>query len=244
MKTDRLITLFLVVATMALAPAAMANPETLNFANVVGGSITFVGNGSGASFSFPPDTPSPDFIITGMSNFVKPGSLLDFTGNIIGNFAYTNVVDVIPGVLETATITSGNPGEFVIHDGAGSDFTAQLVWTDISTVVSSGGVNTSGDVNLSGFSYSGANEQLMELAATVTGSVTATFSFVNPNRDLHALASTECSGPSNPCSTEFVGTLTASATPTITSAVPEPQGAVFVLGVLGLLGIVRRYRAA
>jgi len=234
MRFNRMMVLAGVIATLFFAQTAMALPETVNFSNAPGGSILFVGDGTSSTFSFPPNGPGAnDFKITGESNFSAPGSLIGLLGEIQGTFSFTAASIQTNGSLETAPVTG--TGTYIIHDGLGQDLTAVLVWDDIQTFLSFGTANTTAQVNLSSFSYSGSNAQLMELAATGGGSVSANFQFI-PTRDLKTLASTTCSGASNPCSTSFNGTLTAAPEAT--------QGGFLLIGLLAAFGIVRRFRTA
>src|SRR5438128_1802841 len=60
--------------------SAMAAPEVVNFANVTGATVKFVSTGTGASFTFPPNSvTSNDFQVTSIANFANPdagGSML------------------------------------------------------------------------------------------------------------------------------------------------------------------------
>lgn len=211
----------------------VAGTETVEFANAPNGVIQFVGNGSGATFTFQGPS-SGSFGITAESNFTSAGTLLNLMGDITGSFSYSTTgpdfVNV-PGVLEQANVTTNGPAEFMIHDGSGFDFTASLLWDTITSIASGGGVSTSATVNLTNFAYQGSNEQLRELRDTTGGNVTAHFNIGSPELDLIALAA------NNTNSGSFGGTLVA--------ATPEPtQVGLLVIGLLGIAGTIRRYLQA
>lgn len=232
MPSKGLPSLIVAAGVMLAGQLAMAAPETVNFSNVTGGSISFVGTGSTATFTFPP-TATPDLKITSIANFTTPGDLLTgLQGNIEGTFSYnTSDIKTFSGGTEIATVT-GSAGQFVINDGAGYDFTARILWNTITAQSSVSGVSSTAKVSLDTFAYQGGNAQLKELYNAVTGSINASFNF-NPNMDLFQLASTTCSS-SAPCATNFSGALTASAT-------PEPSwGAFLLIGMLGVFGVARR----
>lgn len=233
MRSNKVILFTTVVAALFLAQAAMALPQTVQFAAIPGTSILFVGNGTDSTFSFPPNgVGQSDLRITSQSS---GSSLVNLLGEITGSFNFTAASIVTAGPVETAPVNSVGVTQFIIH--ADQDFTASLAWTDIRTLGQGGFLNTmAGDLNLTNFSYGGSNADLLDLLSAGSATVTANFQFI-PGRDLMSLASTTCSGPSNPCSTSFSGSLSA--------AVPEASmGGFLLVGVLALFGLIRRFRTA
>src|SRR5579871_2375915 len=205
---------------------AAASAESLTFDSTVGSSINFQSNGTGASFTFPAAaaTPGTDFVVDSSTGF--PTNLAGLFGDITGTFSYLNsdINNVAPGIQ---LVTVSGTGQFILHDGVGNDFTATLVWNNLSDVGSTEGLNYTSSVNLSNFSYSGANASLLALENSSNGSVNVAFSFPAPGESLSGLASSACSAG---CSTSFQGTLNATTT-------PEPTSMAFLLiGGLGIAG--------
>src|SRR5579864_3461325 len=160
-----------VLATLAVllaAQSAFAGNIIVPF-GAVGSAISFVGDGTGtgATFSFVPGPSGSDMTL---SDGLGDTLLADITGS----FAFSGINTV--GALETSTVTDlgkgGTPNELVIHDGQGSDFTAVLNWTNITTYVTGTGletINITGGVDLSQLSYSGSNQFLAGLAGDSLG---------------------------------------------------------------------------
>lgn len=206
---------------------AMADPLILNFSNNAGSALTFLGTGTGVSFDF---GANPDFKITSISGpwTGAPTDLLSgLQGDILGLFSYSTASIVSMAGLQTAPVTSAG-GELVVHDGSGFDLTAALSWVDIQTFGTIGGLDASGTIDLSGFSYGGNNSQLMQLANYGDTTVAATFQFV-PAQSLSDLAS-------GTHSTSFSGSL---------NAVPEPSSwFCLAIGAVAMVWVGRRRRAA
>jgi PEP-CTERM motif-containing protein len=220
-----------IAVTLFLTRSAGAAPLTVNFSNIPGGSISFVTTADGATFSFPPQ-PGNDFSVTSVANFTSGVDLTGLLGDITGVFGYktADILDLGGGVQQ-ANVTPVTPtgNEFVIHDGGGHDFTADLLWNTITTIAPGGGVDLTATLNLTNFQYAGANAALTELRQAGTGSVSATFTFTPIQYDLQGLT-TQCGAG---CSTSFSGTMTATGQ---TTPVPEPGS--YVLLLVGLVAIV------
>ncbi len=224
-----------IFAGLFLAQAGVALGAVVQFSAVPGASILFVGNGTDSTFSFPPNgVGQSDFKITSQSG---GSSLVNLLGEITGSFNFTAASISTAGPVETAPVTSVGITQFIIH--ADQDFTGTLSWINIRSLGQGGFLNTmAGDLNLTGFSYGGSNPDLISLLADGSATVSGNFQF-SPARDLFSLASTTCSGPSNPCSTSFAGSLT-TGTP-----VPEPGlGAVSFVAMLFGVVFARRSRKA
>jgi len=226
--------LLFVAASLCLTESVVADPLTVNFSNIPGSSITFVSTGDGATFSFPGQSGN-DFSVSRDANFTS-GDLTGLLGNITGVFGYktADIVDLGGGVLMAPVTPVSTGNEFVIHDGSGADFTADLAWTMLMTIAPGGGLDLSATINLTNFQYSGTLAPLQELAQSPSGSVTAAFTFQPIALDLNQLA-TQCGGAG--CSTSFSGTMAASPSPSVPEE-PQPYG--FLLGLVGLAGFHRR----
>jgi len=140
-------------------------------------------------------------------------SLVGLLGNVTGTFAIGRITTV--GPVQTADVSGA--GIVSIHDGAAS-LTADLHWLDITLIAATGAVNSSDTVNLPNFVYAGSNVDLIALAGSPAGIVTASFQLI-PRQSLTALTT---NGATN--STSYSGSL---------SPVPEPT-AMF-LGGTGLV---------
>ena len=245
MRFYRVAVLLSMAAFLLLTQSAMAAPQTVNFSSSIpGGSISFLSTADGATFSFPPQ-PGNDFSVTSVANFSSSVDLTGLLGDITGVFGYktADIQNFNAGTVQVAAVTpiSNTGNQFVIHDGAAHDFTADLLWNTITTVAPGGGIDLSATVNLTNFQYTGSNAALQELAQSSTGSVIATFTFTPLQYNLSGLA-TQCGAG---CSTSFSGTMSASAGGGNTSAVPEPQLYGFLLlGLLSIVGLGRRFLAA
>ncbi len=226
------------VVILLLPERAVAAPVTHNFSNISAGSMQFVSTATGATFSFP-QFPN-DFSVTSVANFTSPVNLTGLLGEITGVYKYNtaDIVDLGGGLLlAPVSPASDISSRFVIHDGAGHDLTANLLWNTIMTISPGGGLDLTHVFNLTNFQYSGSNGALQEIAQYQTGSLTTTF--VTPF-DLNGLA-TQCAGG---CGSSFAGTMTASGrtfdVPGL-DAVPEPSSFLFLLsGLLGIGALSRR----
>jgi hypothetical protein len=205
--------IFGIVLAMALGVIAVQNVDaaSINFSNLSGATVEFVGTGN--TFSMinvgGGDTDhtgaTRDFAVT--STVGGFGTLVGMLGNITGTFTIGPITTV--GVGHEVAPVSG-VGGFSINDGAGFSFTSSLSWVDIETFAGGifGAINTSGTLNLSGFSYGGANLDLQALAGHPAAVVVASFQFIPPK----SLTVLTTDGEVN--STSYSGTLTATPEPT------------------------------
>ena len=173
------------IGLLALTLGVAAKASSFDYASTTQTGITFNGTGN---FSFSPS--SDNFKVT---DGTAAGDLGEITGT------YTIGAITTTAGVSTANVT-GN-GQFIIHDGAGHDFTANLVWDDIFQFGSGGGLNTAGSANLTGITYTGSNADLLALALRGTANNVLTFQF-SPPESLTILAS----GGSS-LSTSFSGTV-------------------------------------
>lgn len=209
MRKFTLSILFALFATVT----AQAAVVTLNFSSTE--NVVFNGNGT---FTFPTDavTGNNILIVSGGS-----GSAVGLEGAITGTFAIGPVATV--GPLQAALV--GGKGKLTIDDGVGNDLTADLVWYNMYTIGPFGGLNAGATVNLTNFSYAGANADLVDLASAPAGIVTTTFQFTS--------ATSLTFLKNNKTSTSYSGSIT---------AVPEPLfSGLALVGAIGTL-IAVRYR--
>lgn len=202
--------------TLAIAPIGRASPIEidLNYANTSKSSIQFDGK---SHFTFTPT--HNDFDI------IAGGSAAGLLGDLSGTFTIGAVTTV--GKVSSAPVTG--TGSFVIHDGFGFDLVASVSWLNIVQVGSGDGLNTTGAVNVTGISYSGANSTLLLLAKTPsTASDALAFQFL-PAKTLSALKTSKSS-------TSFNGTIYAERVPDTGTAM-----ALVGIGLLGLGVLSRRF---
>jgi hypothetical protein len=157
MKTQK--RLPLVLTFIALLVFSLTSRAALfDYSSSVGSGIYFDGLGN---FTLNPT----------VNNFkITSGSAAGLFGEMTGTFAI--------GTITTADGASTAPvsgtGTLVIHDGV-NDFTATLVWLDITQIGVGDFLNTSGTVNLTSIVYGGSNPDLVALKAA--GSAINDFSF-------------------------------------------------------------------
>jgi VPDSG-CTERM motif len=157
---------YFLVVPLLITVSVRGEPVSFDFSSLGISQVVF--DGTAGSVAFLPDSSGYDFQISS-SNL--PG-LAGLDGNISGTF-YIGAVSS-SGLLQSAPITG--TGTYSISDGS-SLFTATLSWVDVEVFGSSGGLNASGLVNLSNFTYSGSNAALADLADYSDGTVVTSFQF-------------------------------------------------------------------
>jgi hypothetical protein len=243
MRISRKIGLLTGALGFLAAGTAMAATETISFDSKAGASINFTYTNSpsgNTNITFLPNGAAVnDFQITGISGFSGANVLNGLNGDVEGTFSFNHNAISTGFLTESAPVTGA--GSFIIHDGNGQDFTATMNWTQITENLL--GEEIDGSVTLASFDYAGANLQLQQLALSTGATIEATFSFgLVWNTDLLELSSSSCSA-SHPCSTDFQGKLTATSPATVANPEPSEYG-VLMVGLLGVMALVRRYRAA
>ena len=216
------------MAGLAISVVTSYAPLTLNFASTPGATIQF--NGTASSIQFNTSTPN---------NYVGSqwsiGSENGGTGSAVGlfgvfthsPFSYGPIsTTIFPGfTIQSATVI-GPLGGLVINDGLVNLLTGNVNWIQVDTVNSTGGINASLTVNVTGLAYAGTNPDLATLVAGGSGSMNVSFQF-SPSEMLSQL--TSGSGPYN---TSFSGSI---------SVVPEPMSAGVLLLGLGALACFQRF---
>lgn len=199
-----------------------ATAATIGYSNTSNSSINLDptdncgGSGTVGCFSFS----------TGNSIQITSGTASGFSGGISGVFGVGTITP--NGLLETALVSG--TGSLSIFDGS-QTLTAVLNWVDIATVGTGGILNVLGAANLNNIAYSGTNGDLLALFNAGTGTQTATFQFTSPTSltDLFTTSTTTTS-------TSFSGSI---------NPIPVPPALwLFGSGLLGLVGIARRKKAA
>jgi hypothetical protein len=208
--------------SLLLATGAFAQPAGFDFASdSPDGLISF----SGGNFSF-----EGNFLIT---HSHPTDSLHDFTGTIGGTYAIGVVGAGGLGLIAPVTLASAaGTNVFTVDDGA-TDFTALVDWVDISTSLNGvqGGLNTNAVVNLTDFSYAGANPDLLALLAFDEGFATVSWQFAAQGNDLNVLKAAATA-----IQTSYSGSV---------AVIPVPPAVwLFGSGLLGLAGLrFRKNRA-
>jgi len=197
---------------------------TLNFSASQGSEISFVGNGTSATFNLTPNS-TPQFSVTSTSG--GNGSGLGITGSILSaaGFTYQKAGITTSGPVQSAALT-GTGTLTLVAPGGGETVTASIAGVDIETDGTNGGTNTTGIVNLTSLTLSGSgNADLTAFynQALANGGIAALdFTFI-PAQSLTAMTA--------------VGTHSTSYSGVITSAaVPEPATLASALLGVALIG--------
>ena len=218
---------FLAVLIAALAlvvQAANADIIGCDFATETGASIKFTGTGRTIEF---PNAGTHDFVITAATS-PNLSNLAGLQGNISGTFTVGSIT--AGGGAEQASVTTAD-GAFSVDDGTGHTLTADLDWKDIFVYSKLfGAMNIMGGANLTNFSYSGSNSDLLAIKNGGDQSVVLSFQFSPVTKK--SLVQLMTPGQVN--STSYSGSL---------SAVPEPSSCVLLgMAALGLLAYAGRRR--
>src|SRR5579864_726563 len=144
----KLFILMTTVPLLVLVQSAAAAPLHIDFASILTspvGQVLFEGGGGTSTFTFPPSgAGATDFGLASSSGFGDGGTaLLGLKGDITGSYTFT-----APAASFTETAAVSGSGTFIIYDASSVAATASLVWDEIQTTGTSGGVNVMGIVNL------------------------------------------------------------------------------------------------
>jgi hypothetical protein len=152
--------LSLLVITLCFSAVTNVSALVITYSSEVNSFIDFDGAGN---FNF---TPSAN------SFHITSGTAAGLLGDMSGTFSIGAITT--SGGMSTAPVTG--TGTFVIHDGS-SDLTGTLVWVSIGQLGTFDGLNITGNVNLTGITYSGSNADLLAMAAVGSGIDTLSFQF-------------------------------------------------------------------
>jgi hypothetical protein len=193
----------------------------LDISSAVGANVEFKGSGTGATFVFNNNGSGNGFTVTNSSGF---GDSVGLDGTIGGSYSYLKASIVTVGPSQTALVTTSG-GSLTITDASSLKLIGTVNAVDVNTLGTSGSVNVSGAINLSGVTYSGTNKDLTQLkneADANGGTVVISFQFI-PAISLTGLTA---SGADH--ATSYSGT--------ISTAIPEPTSLVLGSIALGLVG--------
>lgn len=216
----------LALSLSTLLVGAPLRAINLDFGSSPGATLNFAGDGT---FSFVDSSTGiyngTDFVIN-LSSSGRTGSnsAVGLLGHLGGTFTI--------GAISSGVAPVTGSGPLSITDGANL-FAGTVQWLQIHQAATSGNLNLSGVVNVTGITYGGSNQDLMELAAPGSASAVLSFSFASPGYSLTQLATTNVT-------TSYNGDLHTSR------SVPDGGTTVLVLGgALGVCGLfLRRWRVA
>jgi hypothetical protein len=201
---------------LLLSLSFQAKAITLDFQGLDGTVINFATN---STFSF---TSTNGYQFSISSVIGGAGTSVGFNGFLAPGGPFTIGAITTNAGLQSAPVT----GTSTLHitDNAATDLTGTINWISIGTVNVLGVLNLSGQVNLTGITYPGANSDLSALAAAGSAEDVVTFQCI-PAKDLTTLST-------QGGFTSYSGSIT---------AVPEPG--VWVLVAMGTgLGVFLRGR--
>lgn len=209
------------LALLAVGGTAPLRAINLDFGSSPGATLSFAGDGT---FSFVDSSAGiytgSDFIVN-LSSSGRTGSnsAVGLLGNLGGTFTI--------GAISSGVAPVSGSGALTITEGANL-FAGTVQWVQIHQTATSGNLNLSGVVNLTGITYGGSNQDLMELAVPGSASSVLSFSFASPGYSLAQLAST-------PITTSYNGDLHTGR------SVPDGGTTLLILGAaLGACGLMLR----
>lgn len=168
------------VAALTVLSSAQADAISIDIVNVTGtsqarsaaihfdgvGNFTFIKATTGSNAGY-------DFIINGITDGV--GDSFGLVGNISGTFT---IGAITPGTPETALVTSSPGATLSIFDGT-TTFSGFIDWMQLARDGTSGDLNLAGAVNLTGITYGGSVQDLLDLmGGDNRASATISFSFL------------------------------------------------------------------
>ena len=207
---------------LAGAVAQKAEAIVIDIAAVPGAKVQFVGTGN--TFSFLNGYSGEGFTITDTDG---SDTSVGFLGKITGVFTIGAITT--SGPVQTAPVTGA--GVLSINDGT-VDLTADIDMVSIFSLGATGATNAATVANVSNFVYTGTNVDLLAWVAGIGPSGTITYQFDAP----HTLTNLTTDGNLN--TTSYSGTLA--------NHVPEggSSAAILGLGLLGVVGLRRKFKAA
>jgi len=219
---------FVLVAASVLmvSSLAFASPITnLSFVSEPAGSVNpgayveFKG-GPDKTVTFTKAGDGYDFVISQSDSLAMMG----IKGNITGTFSVGSIITV-GSSLQTASLTG--TGTFSLKDPSSQVLSATVVWNDIFTYGTGGGLNSAGTLNLSGWSYTGTFQPFLDIFGGQDRTVNIAFQF-SPSKKLSTLMA---DGALN--TTTYSGSF---------SMTPEPATLALLASGLTVAVVLRRRR--